>query len=62
MAKPNVPGYVLVSKIGSGTFADVYKAHKQVRTSAGFISVFPFIIYYRRRPNVFKIIHEIFTK
>lgn len=30
MAKPKVPGYVIASKIGSGTFAEVYKAHSQV--------------------------------
>jgi len=30
MARPKVPGYVIDSKIGSGTYADVYKAHKPV--------------------------------
>jgi hypothetical protein len=28
MAKPKVPGYVLCEKLGSGTFADVYKGQK----------------------------------
>lgn len=28
MARPNIAGYVFESKVGSGTFADVYKASK----------------------------------
>lgn len=26
--RPKVPGYILEAKIGSGTFADVFRAHQ----------------------------------
>jgi len=34
MALPNVAGYVFDSKVGSGTFADVYKAFKNSHLSS----------------------------
>ena len=34
MARPEVPGYTLESKVGCGTFADVYRASKTVKVNS----------------------------
>ena len=41
MALPNVAGYVFDSKVGSGTFADVYKAFKNSHVRCDFLSLIP---------------------
>ena len=41
MALPNVAGYVFDSKVGSGTFADVYKAFKNSHVRCVFLSSVP---------------------
>lgn len=35
----NVKGYVLLDKLGSGSYATVYKAHKSVSHSPCFLSI-----------------------
>ena len=44
MPVPRVPGFVLQSKIGSGTFSDVYKACRVVNTSLPICHLNPEII------------------
>ena len=41
MAQPNVAGYVFESKVGSGTFAYIYKTIKNSHVRCDFLSLIP---------------------